>query len=761
MKTCVVIVCALLGVVWCTEEAYRVKIDSVVEKYCSNVNINDMKRESMVWKPTKDRVNDLFFIKMNSTLNRFLYHKDYKKMIREGWMDMGVMLVVPLVSILLCCVFLPSSIYWVASMMCGKRKDKERFEKKVDYWKKLTNLCVILLLAMTFILMIVWGYFTIIGVYTLKPLSCTASVAFSEIINGANDTTSDFFPGLGGYNHLLKGLNTSLNSLFNQSVKYNKSMEDIASSGMNSSADNMVDSLNTYTKSFNSSKVIGCKNNNVITRLNVSVVMKANISESIGNFSKHLETISRNVFTSGSLLYALYSDESKKTNLMNSLSNFTRSTDQIHNDTVKVKNIIMANFDYDKTTKIIFTSLILFSISIFITLLLFSVFSFINMVLKSMNWLIHVSKIIMLCTVVLGCLVSLVACVFMTVSAIIYSSCDVLDRSLIFPSTIKSFNLLPEVNKLMDTCFNNHNDNNMIHIMNETNSYEGLQQLLRLISGFTNGTISEHIRNMDQSSLPISTYSDYIRRIGPPLYDTIDEYEIPDEGITKNKDVQNPYYVQKTHNYLVLSKDKCPSQVQNTEDNGNPSWEFKNQETYCIVMPTYKIQDYKDRYTSAKVPQPNIDDLNSLGRCITNYTDLTKRMQDFLSKSTSTSPISTTISLRDKLSQALSKMSEAKTILKSPLNFIESKEVNSSYSKLFDCRIVKKEMLLLRYSICHKFYHSLSKQSTVLYVLSPTIVLLSIFMCCQLRIIERDKNKLPAHMKTDTDPTVEMNELML
>ena len=246
-------------------------------------------------------------------------------------------------------------------------------------------------------------------------------------------------------------------------------------------------------------------------------------------------------------------------------------------------------------------------------------------------------------------------------------------------------------------------------------------------------------------------------------FEKVDQYEINQQSIEENlKSAQN-FVGKQTNNKIELNVDNCKDATSSVRENGAPfTYTYRNNDPkYCVVMPQYNITDYRLRWNNSTLSDAEISSLNNLQNGIRNYSALISRLHGDLLDSVPGSPTKLTQQLKTDLGVATDKLTDPRSSLLNPLAFIESPEVSSNYSKLFDCKIVKREILLVRYSLCSSFTETFSNQSFILNFLGPTIVLLSIMMCCQLSMIERDKNKLPAHMKTDTDPTVEMNELML
>ena len=127
---------------------------------------------------------------------------------------------------------------------------------------------------------------------------------------------------------------------------------------------------------------------------------------------------------------------------------------------------------------------ILFVGLIVIVLIAYSAFGFVNMVLKSLNWLVHVSKAIMLCTIILGCLLSILAVVGVAISAAMINGCELFEKAQQDSQLMSTFKFGVTFEKLMDTCFFKHSTGDLVNVISDTSS-QGFQETLRLIRSLT------------------------------------------------------------------------------------------------------------------------------------------------------------------------------------------------------------------------------------------------------------------------------------
>ena len=90
-------------------------------------------------------------------------------------------------------------------------------------------------------------------------------------------------------------------------------------------------------------------------------------------------------------------------------------------------------------------------------------------------------------------------------------------------------------------------------------------------------------------------------------------------------------------------------------------------------------------------------------------------------------------------------------------------EMNSGVSGTLDCTILKRKMNYLKDAVCMpgNFANQIATLSFYLVVMGPLLVMLGLCMCCQIRLADRDKYKMPAHMKKRQQIQIEINELML
>lgn len=149
-----------------------------------------------------------------------------------------------------------------------------------------------------------------------------------------------------------------------------------------------------------------------------------------------------------------------------------------------LKKYLIKSFDSDKTYNSSLLNIIVFIGLIMIVLIAYSAFGFVNMVLKSLNWLVHVSKAIMLCTIILGCLLSIIAVYNVALSVMMVNGCEFFEKAQQDSQLISTFKLGATIEKLMDTCLYQNSTGDLVNILSDTNS-QGFQETLRLIRSLT------------------------------------------------------------------------------------------------------------------------------------------------------------------------------------------------------------------------------------------------------------------------------------
>lgn len=753
----------LLAIVECQFKigGYEVKEQTAIKKYCDGQDTVKLKSNGVSYKPQRYEFLGKFYGRIKDPLLNFLKSRSYIQFIKEGWLPFTLLVLPPLLGLLFALIYSPFAILWTFHLCCFKRTKEDNFEKKFDFWKSCTNWTVGTMMLLVFCLGGIWARDCFLVIGQLKPLSCASAITFTEVSEGF--ITGGFFPGISGYNFLLDKMNSSLSKVLDvnntKKPEYVNSTRDASSKNLNTTSDNLNQALADFTKNFNQSKVIGCLNNNVETRISTIVKMVPRINQPIDVQSSNLTVLGRNIYTSAAMMNQLLQNTSNMSStLLSGIRSFLNITQKVKTETDNVKDLIMKNFDYDRTHWIAMAGLIIFVGSIFLVLLLYMIFWFVNSVLKSMNWLIYFSKSIMLCTLLLGCLLSILAIATVAVSTVFVNGCDLFDKGLEDRNLMKTFNFGPMFDKMMDSCLYANSSGDITELIKQTEAEGPFSSALLLFAGFLNTSSYAFHTGLGIEEMETKKYFNVIE---PMSGKSLDSYEIEAEDLKRRMASINPNLITVTGNGNIVQMDEeeCrKTSTTNSENDKSPAPTYKNNTSYCLVLPTYPVTNFADRYT---IDAGLITQLNALKKCQMNYTDLVTRMNNSLTPQQPTTPTAISIDLKQNIAASYNNLTNLRIDLNEPCGFMESAPITSNYSRLFNCSIVRPQILFMRSQLCGTFTDEFSAQSFWLHILGPLISMLGIMMCLQLRIVVRDMNKLPAHMKTDTDPAVEMNELML
>jgi len=442
--------------------------------------------------------------------------------------------------------------------------------------------------------------------------------------------------------------------------------------------------------------------------------------------------------------------------MFDSIRSFKSLTDAINSQTVNIRTQIMQSFDFDKSTFWGYFVVILTAAVAFSLIIIYSVFWSINVFYKTVNLLTHLSKILMICTLVVGCLASLIALITVTVSAVIFNGCDLFDKGLEDPTSMKSFQLGGQIDKMIDVCLYSNSTGDIISILDSTNS-QAFTDVKKLIGGFMNSSRLSTLDAMTNDRLSINGFALTVNGTYVPYKETA-PYVDPAADLTvcakTASDLISAKYTSNVLGLLETSGD-CKLKTQYVTDvtSAGSNTALRSVDA-CVVLTKYSLTDYGLRYDVLETDK--LITLNNTKQAELSYTNFITLLNSKLKPAADQSS-----DLRNLLSRGYQATMPIRNALNETRFFIEASPINSQFNTLFNCKIMRQEFLLLRYAICGDFTDRFAGQSFWLSIIGPMMALLGISMCCQLRMVERDKNKLPAHMIKDSKPTVDMNELLL
>ena len=753
---------------------YTMTKDPSVDKYCASMDVPNLKFQSQQGKPERNSILISFYSQVNTPLINFLQHKDYIRFLKEGWLPFFLLVLLPIIGLALSLSFIPVASIWIASFFCAKKKGQEdeeedQFKKRCDPWKVATDYCTGTLLFFTFVCSIMWFLDSIYFVGSLKTVSCSAAVSLSDIIEGTN-TKDAFWPGIKGLDYLLKSMDKTFPVVLNNSNQSIKA-EYITSTGyvtstivpsLPNTADSLESAMNDVTNNYYRVDAIHCGKPGVVTQLKLSADMeKPYISPTIRNETIDLMSMSRALHTSCQMINSFLQGTSTSTTqpILDAIKSFISIAADINTQSGNLRTQIMNNFDFDKTYYVAILVIVLISFSLALILISYIAFWCVNVYYKTVNLLIHISKIIMICTLAIGCIASIIALVTVIISAVMFNGCELFDKALDDPTSMKSFQLGTMIDKLTDVCLYKNSTGDMITILDTANS-QAFTDAQRLVGGFTNTSRLTVFNTTTNAGLAMDQYRAALA--SNVNFQPTAAYVDPTSDLTTctntASNIINWKYSQNVMG-LIENVGVCtiPKQfVREPEVNPATNPDSLISSNACVVLSKFSLADYSRRYSQTELGTSNITYINNVKQCQLNYSNYIGGLN-----TKATAAATTTGSLRSKLGDAFTSTNNIRTAFTETRQFIEASPINSQFSTLFNCKILRQEFLLLRFAVCGTFTDRFAGQSFWLSLLGPIMAALGVSMCCQLRMVERDKNKLPAHMMKDTKPAIDFSELLL
>ena len=186
------------------------------------------------------------------------------------------------------------------------------------------------------------------------------------------------------------------------------------------------------------------------------------------------------------------------------------------------------------------------------------------------------------------------------------------------------------------------------------------------------------------------------------------------------------------------------------------SKELDNWDTdFCIVVPTFTPTTLNQRYTTpyGQCAAKAIPYYASVKKCVDQHDDELQSMSDDLYKMDETkNPISPSINklshnIFNDLQTANVQLKDIQKNMVETLNFV--KDDKNGLSSLMDCRVVRRESLMLMGNFCYDFGTKMSQMSVVLGAfIGPLIFLMALCVCCSASkthsVLEEDKKDVAA-----------------
>ena len=122
-------------------------------------------------------------------------------------------------------------------------------------------------------------------------------------------------------------------------------------------------------------------------------------------------------------------------------------------------------------------------------------------------------------------------------------------------------------------------------------------------------------------------------------------------------------------------------------------------------------------------------------QCAKDYETLAGNMQTELAKD----PITKSTKLITDVKASLVDINSIADDMKSSAKFL--KEIQGNIIKVFDCRLIRKEALMIESALCgsNGFNRYFTLQAYLLTFIGPFLTILGACLCCQSRLADREK----------------------
>ena len=531
----------------------------------------------------------------------------------------------------------------------------------------------------------------------------------------------------------------------------------------------------------------------------------ANSATSLANFAKFIKELEPDKIHK--------KIEEDLSHLRSKVEDFDQKGERMH-------QFIKKTMDYESTTNTLSYALMLISMLKGSLLIFNLVFMFFTMYLKKCMLLNKICKLIMNLMIVTGILMSFIALLFIVLTILLNNLCFIWDdaiKSKQFANTIIPKNY----RKYSNVCFFEQSGSFRDFMDQDRqeefdSSMKKFDSLYYLDDSDRKDTIGAIKTSIDPKDIGVyetflekmQGYHDfYSEKFNPQPADKISTYYDVFDGNENNGFEENlnnlnervAYWGDqkkgegKIQDQYQIGVKTCQQIVRNdravlmyvASGNFNQGLTHKPSSAppekynpYCLAFSILDFKDPDQRYPKSVAQSDLVNLFHGLYRCTKDYQ---KVMGEIIKEYNKTKENPNTVLyrleqlnnvIRDVKTKNEDPSQGGKVASKSTLEKINEsmnetlafmRDIGGGVEKVFSCSIVRKEILLMRDAVCGygNSQERMALIATYMMVIGPILVYLGICMCCQIRISNRDRNKMPNHMKKRNEITIEINELML
>lgn len=563
-----------------------------------------------------------------------------------------------------------------------------------------------------------------------SEIKCSFTILYSDFIFGADLGGGSKFLGLNGIDTIFGQIITLLDSI--------DGVGGIRSSGQNIKDRNIGTAVTTMQNNYNSFKgsfdtnnyrFKGTIDNTIDVTSGFAVMVKASLDS--GALKAEVDTlasIANGIASTGATIaeYDVSSIASTKSSINNARTQFIgkykTEVQSLYNSMVDNPNDIFKQIK-DAGTSFMIASIIV----IIVFTLLYFVILFFNIKDK---W--HkakcISKIIMLFQLLLAILILIMSIIGVVVGIILAVICFITDDVIASNTPLSTINFSGKAAMMtfFQTCINKNGNGDFLGAAGmDLSSITKINSITDGMQGFT--TLKN---NLTSQANPL---------VGGWLSGNItggQSYDIQLRGVPENQDLTTG--LNKVNEYgcagdVMVFKD-CPSGRTNSATTDTATSVSSN---YCMRHPSLSTTHYSGRYVglSATCTTGSANDADTVLFNTATAADLHKTKLDNLNNDFNNGIYTAELDVFTKLKTSVTDLDTILNKIQGVINSLNT--IGGSLSKLTNCTVLRKEVIMFENVICFRIAEDYYHQTNVGIALGFLLFVYSWFMCCSIRLANK------------------------
>lgn len=584
-------------------------------------------------------------------------------------------------------------------------------------------MCVLFVSIVVLTLGIFWVINMHRAIESSGGLACSIVTIFHDVQHGYKDSTMTF-AGIGGLKFFLTHLRSDLKSMQNVTE-----LENIINRDFPGAKQDLQGKIKSFYDSFKPMKVASCKTRASIP--NVTPRMITELTPSINDaVQKEIETIVK----VGDTLHETSQSikqvaDGQGQSIIKTLDDVLGYLNTASVQIEQLKKDYLDKLDFKKGSSYLKLFLWISSLSIFGLILFNLMIMYVTMKLKKCMWLNCFSKFIMSSQCCLGGMISGASLTMMIISVFLVNGCYYYDQSLNNKAYLKEI-VSNTTYDIAVSCLYNDSTGDLTHLIGAGDAMKNLDKFKEL------GNFTEQLKPFQNttSSVTLTKYrDDFLKKV--LTYEIIDPLPGNDNFDVNLKNLNDQAKTIEPKDNFQLNQAYCPAGYQVSKP-GDAVTVGKGS-NYCMIIPQFNHDQIDARYN----PRTEANDpYAAMKKCTKTHDQLTQNM--IASLDATPGPIASSTAYFKKLSDSIKDAEVVVQKMNKTVNFMLGMKGN--IKEILDCRIMRKELIMLKKSICDKdvgFGMKFALQAWLLSVLGPIMSILGCCLCCQTRLAERDKDK--------------------